>query len=133
MRVPAVAFFPALGGRAAARSGGPTLRHPPLRWVGLTQGGQALHPRPIRVGFKRGPGLPFPARDGKRASVEGKPGTSFGMFPSRMRREILWDARQLAEAGGRRPHAMVEAASKAKRARTTSAATTQKDDDTDND
>ena len=88
---------------------------------------------PSGWGFERGSGLPFPARDGKRAWVEGRPGTSFGMFPSWIRREILWENQQMAEAGGRRPRAMVSAASKAKRARTASTATTQRDDDTDDD
>ena len=55
------------------------------------------------------------------------------MFPSWIRREILWETQQLSEAGGRRPRAMVSAASKAKRARTASTATTQRDDDTDDD
>ena len=35
---------------------------------------------PSGWGFERGSGLPFPARDGKQAWVEGRPGTSFGMF-----------------------------------------------------
>ena len=81
--------------------------------------------------FERGSGLPFPSRDGKRAWVETRPGTTYGMFPSWIRREILWENQQMAEARGRRPRAMVEAATKAKRARTTSAGAPRVDDSDD--
>ena len=57
----------------------------------------------------------------------------FGMFPSWIRREILWENQQMAEARGRRPRAMVDAAAKAKRAKTTSAAATRVDDSDDDD
>ena len=90
--------------------------HPPSGWV-----------------FDRGSGVPFPIRDGKKATVEQRPGTSFGMFPSWIRREILWENQQMAEARGRRPRAMVDAAVKAKRARTTSAAAAWADSDDDDD
>ena len=90
--------------------------HPPSGWV-----------------FDRGLGVPFPVRDGKKARVEQRPGTSFGMFPSWIRREILWENEQMAEARGRRPRAMVDAATKAKRVRTTSAAATRVDDSDDDD
>ena len=90
--------------------------HPPSGWV-----------------FDRGSGVPLPVRDGKRARVEQLPGTSYGMFPSWIRREILWENQQMAEARGRRPRAMVDAAVGAKRARTTSAAATRAGDSDDDD
>ena len=77
--------------------------------------------------------MPFPGRDGKRAWVETRPGTSFGMFPSWIWRKILWENQQMAEARGRRPRAMVRAAAKAKRACTTSAANPRVDDSDDDD
>ena len=77
--------------------------------------------------------MPFPVRGGKKARVEQRPGTSFGMFPSWIRREILWENQQMAQARGRRPRAMVDAAAKAKRARTTSAEATWVDDSDDDD
>ena len=83
--------------------------------------------------FDRGSGVPFTIRDGKKARVEQRPGTSFGMFPSWIRREILWENQQMAEARGRRPRAIVDAATKAKRASTTSAAATRVDDSDDDD
>ena len=78
-----------------------------------------LHARAqSRWGLERGPGLPLPARDDKRAWMEEVPGTTFGVFPSWVRREILRAAQQLSEAGGRRPRLVVDSASQAKRART---------------
>ena len=88
---------------------------------------------PSGRGFERGSGLPFQARDRRRVWVEKKPGTSFGMFPSWVRGEILWVAQQLSEAGGRRPRDMVMTATKAKRARTASAAAPPRDDNSNDD
>ena len=70
---------------------------------------------PSGWGFKRGSGLPFLAQEGKRVRVEDWPGTTFGMFPSWVRREIVWAPQRLS--GGRRPREMVDAATKAKRPR----------------
>ena len=83
--------------------------------------------------LERGSGLPFLARDGRRAWVKERPGTSFGIFPSGIRREILWVAQQLSEAGGQQPRTMVTAAAKTKQARTASAVAAPRNDDSDDD
>jgi len=75
--------------------------------------------------FERGENMPYPKRQGKSAELELREGTTFGFYPSWIRREIIWEEQVLSEARGRRPRDIVDKAITNKRARTTSATAPQ--------
>ena len=71
--------------------------------------------------------MPYPKWQGRSAELELREGTTFGFYPSWIRREIIWEEQILSEAKERSPQDLTEAAAKRKRARTASAKATQRD------